>query len=804
MASTISVRGIHDDNDRAILALGSEHAFPVGVPVSDLGASSVESIDLADEPNDTLATATGTGILAGMEGSFTTSNVLGDNPDFASGEDVDLYAAGVDVGDRIIVDIDAASLGTGLDPILRLFDSSGMEIAVNDDSGDLDSFLSLAIPATDTYFVGVSGFSNFGYDPTVAGSGSGGSSGDYNLTIATQSDEPNDTLAMATSTGILPEEDEFFSTQAFIGNNPNITSELDVDLYAVELAAGSNLSADVFSTSGGIFPTLRLFDSAGVEIAEESSFIDFFALEAGTFFVGVSSSDNDEYDPTVEGSGNSFDNAVGTYNLSISTQFNGQFGEDEPNDTLAMATGTDILPEEDGFFSEQAIIGDNANLLAHSLDVDLYAVELGAGGSLFADTFGTSGSFFPTLRLFDASGAEVIEESSFVDFFTLEAGTFFVGISSFDNDEYDPTVEGSGNSVDNAVGTYNLSISTQFNGQFGEDEPNDTLAMATGTDILPEEDGFFSEQAIIGDNANLLAHSLDVDLYAVELGAGGSLFADTFGTSGSFFPTLRLFDASGAEVIEESSFVDFFTPEAGTFFVGISSFDNDEYDPTVEGSGNAVDNAVGEYNLTISTVGGVLPEPGLVIGSSGNDDLIAGLNFPATAGTVVLTGAGNDGIDLAAPAAIANIALAGSDSDTVVLGGDSIIFGGSGIDVINANDSTGDNRTSGGAGDDLFLIGNSLDVGDRFLGGAGDDTFVISESGANVLTGGLGADSFIFPEVPIAANVITDFELGTDILNLEAVGDLSASDETIFAGGAPLVILMGVGAEEVLTAAMTL
>ncbi len=137
-----------------------------------------------NEPNDTIPLALNSGLSSDNLGTFSESGFIGDNPNVPPTDEVDIIEFQLDAGDIAIIDIDASEFGSSLDPILRLFDSEGNEVAVNDDSDGLDSFLDFTAPVSDNYFVGVSSFSNFDYDPFVEGSGSGGSTGDYELEIS--------------------------------------------------------------------------------------------------------------------------------------------------------------------------------------------------------------------------------------------------------------------------------------------------------------------------------------------------------------------------------------------------------------------------------------------------------------------------------------------------------------------------------------------------------------------------------------------------------------------------------------------
>ena len=139
---------------------------------------------ISEEPNDTLLEAVDSGISSDNLETFFDSGFIGDNPDVTPNDDVDLIQFQLDAGDQVTIDIDANESGSELDPILRLFDSSGNEVAVNDDFSSLDSFIDFTASVSDTYFVGVSSFSNFSYDPFVEGSGSGGSTGNYDIEIS--------------------------------------------------------------------------------------------------------------------------------------------------------------------------------------------------------------------------------------------------------------------------------------------------------------------------------------------------------------------------------------------------------------------------------------------------------------------------------------------------------------------------------------------------------------------------------------------------------------------------------------------
>lgn len=138
-----------------------------------------ENENVIVEPNDTIFDPTYTGLFG--SGFYSVSTEIGDNPNLLPENDVDLYELWLDGGDRLIADIDASTFGSGLDPILTVFDWTGDLVAQNDGSDGLDSFLDFTAEFDDTYYVRVSSYANFDYDPLVEGSGIGDSSGFYDL-----------------------------------------------------------------------------------------------------------------------------------------------------------------------------------------------------------------------------------------------------------------------------------------------------------------------------------------------------------------------------------------------------------------------------------------------------------------------------------------------------------------------------------------------------------------------------------------------------------------------------------------------
>jgi hypothetical protein len=122
----------------------------------------------------------------------TTANGLIDRPGA-----VDRYAVPAHAGDRLLVDVQAAALGSWLDPVITLFDTEGQQIAENDDRGAraaspggsplarLDSRLEAVVPAGGVLIVAIT--DRFG---------EGGTEYAYRLTVGPPRPDINVTLRL--------------------------------------------------------------------------------------------------------------------------------------------------------------------------------------------------------------------------------------------------------------------------------------------------------------------------------------------------------------------------------------------------------------------------------------------------------------------------------------------------------------------------------------------------------------------------------------------------------------------------------
>ncbi len=124
---------------------------------------------------------------------FVGLGELGDNPLIGAGLDVDMIHFRLDVGDR--VDDRRRFVDVPLDAMLRLFDAAGNELASSDDdpapgeAASREPYIDYTATVAGDYYVGVSGFSNFGLRSHVIGSGIVGSVGPYAIEIIVGGDK---------------------------------------------------------------------------------------------------------------------------------------------------------------------------------------------------------------------------------------------------------------------------------------------------------------------------------------------------------------------------------------------------------------------------------------------------------------------------------------------------------------------------------------------------------------------------------------------------------------------------------------
>ncbi len=289
----------------------------------------------SDDIGDSLSTAEAT-LLGPAAGSYEIVTELGDG-DFAT-LDVDLFQFSAVAGSTVTIQTAAVTGGQSVDTILRLFDSAGNQIAVNDDSTGLYSLISIAIEETGTYFVGVSGFPNFQYTPSFGGSGVAGSVGDYSLSIELFEPAPDAEPLVGVDFGPLgsgsPANWTLYSGGGVQFTMTNLIDETGtatpIDLSVRTLHSTNTFFSDSSTPPGNLIPnhsqSLSAIDG-NIFAAADAEFLwsDLTPGETYEIYVFASDTENFSTDVIVYGGGNPY-----TFNQTVtanSLNINGQAGD---------------------------------------------------------------------------------------------------------------------------------------------------------------------------------------------------------------------------------------------------------------------------------------------------------------------------------------------------------------------------------------------------------------------------------------------------------------------------------------------
>ena len=338
------------------------------------------------------------------------------------------------------------------------------------------------------------------------------------------------------------------------------------------------------------------------------------------------------------------------------------------------------------------------------------------------------------------------------------------------------------------------------------DESNDTIDTAISSALIPGNSATFSDAGSIGDNSNVGA-TADVDFIELQLGAGDvvTIDIDARVLGSSLDSVLRLFDSNGTEValsdddeapgesFSFDSYINFTATMSDTYYVGISSFEdfNYDYDPFVEGSNNGTSSGDYEIEITLNGGGNGSLVPGAHTVTIDSLETVTDIDFGNyLAGNPIDGTSGNDSLDGTSGFDIirgyeGNDRLRGKGNKDILFGdegrdtlaghnGDDSIFGGTGND--KAYGGNGDDSIVGGTGNDYAHGGRGMDVLtgvdpessqpglgelDRFRGGNDADTFVLGDASGvyyddgNDGTGGWGDRAHII-----------DFVVGEDKIQL--------------------------------------
>ncbi len=320
--------------------------------------------------------------------------------EIAPAADADWYRLRVTQGQRYQIALDAinAEDGSGLDPILAIYDRGGVQIAANDDNGEtFNSALNYTPSQSGEIFVEARGFADE-------------SAGRYRLSVQASPAPADDAGNDATTRGRIT------ASRSVTGV---IEYEGDVDWRRLSVRPGQRyrLTLDSAEGEGGLQdPMLRLIDREGAELLSNddngenlNSALEYIPAQAGEVFVEASGFGGEQ---------------TGAYTLRVAT-------EALPADAAAGATNT----------RARLALGQTVNAdLGYAGDVDWYRIRLTAGES-YRFTLSGSGDKpvdDPFLRIRDRSGEELASDddggeglNSYLEFSAPSTGDYFIDAGAF-------------------------------------------------------------------------------------------------------------------------------------------------------------------------------------------------------------------------------------------------------------------------------------------------------------------------------------------------------------------------------------
>ena len=405
----------------------------------------------------------------------------------------------------------------------------------------------------------------------------------------------------------------------------------DVDLYAVDVAVPGTF--EVVLDPEGFQGIVRVFDTAGTALAAgfDSAVVD---VEAGTYVVGVSGSGNGGYDPA-DGGGSEPSTQNGTYALTL------DLSAGDPNGTFLGAVdvalgGYNFDPQQ-----EQGFLGADRGVAVGSQDVDIFKVVAPDDGTVTVDidTPDRDGFADTYVRAFDDRGLQVAAADDALapgetaetsghatdSYLTVPVGrgrAYYVAVSDWRNQDYDPFVVDATRSGAGDGGTYRIEV------DFFNNDRNGAIpqAVEAGGGSLP-----LDVAGTVGTDGGADVGNRDVDFLTVRPEADGWLDVTVAGRDG-FDALLSVYDDAGDLLarIDNVGGSDGLDPavtlavEAGTYHVAVSGAGNDSFDPYRLGSGNGGDSGAYDLSAELLPLAATADRRDDAVGDGGVGDLAPG------------------------------------------------------------------------------------------------------------------------------------------------------------------------------------
>ncbi len=739
----------------------------------------------------------------------------------ASGAGHEYYAFTVTAGATCLFDMASASFDT----VLRIFDSNGVELAVNDDDGQPNSTLSLieyTFATGGTYYVAVAAWSAMAGTNAVPAQNA-----TYTLNVSIPGHAYVEGVALGSTLNGDAGDDVLHSGN---GNDTfNGGDGTDTVVYS-----GARSAYTITDLGGGSFRVTGP-DGTGTDTLNGVERIQFsdqlyaltnsnVATEGDDTLVGTTGND------TISGLGgnDTIDGLAGDDILDGGTGVdtlrggvgNDTYTVDNPGDVVVElgGEGTDLVRSSAAYFTMGAnlenmiLIGSGVqdgfgNSQDNIIQGNAFANTIGGGdgndtlyghegddylnGQAGADTmFGGLGN---DTFVVDDPGDVVNELGGEGTDLILSHATYATIAANVENMMLigGGNQEGYGNALDNII------QGNAFNNLIGGGDGNDTLYGHEGDDYLNGQAGADTMFGGLGNDIFVVDNAGDVVNETAGQGTDLILSHATFATIAANVENMNLIGGGNQEgygneldnIIQGNAFAN--TIGGGEGNDTLYGFDGDDYLNGQAGA-DAMIGGLGNDTFVVDNPGDVITE----LSGEGTDLVLSHATYATIAANVEnmrLIGGGNQD-------------AFGNELDNTIEGNAfaNVIGGGEGTDVLYGYDGNdflngqgGNDYMAGGLGDDIMVVDHTADAVVELVGEGTDTVWstltyyvltanvenltlissgyqagvgnslnnVITGSAAtNVLTGGGGADTFVFGSL-FGTDTITDFS-GDDTIRL--------------------------------------
>lgn len=620
---------------------GTVTTGPTPGPDTDNTTTSATSVNSID----------GTALFT-FDGSIGSDGLVLDNAN-----DVDLYKLDITSPGNLSISLSQPAGGTAFAGELRLFDSTGAEIAHA--IGTSTGYPTLTTPAgtplaIGTYYLGISSAGNGSYTINGTGATGGTSQGDYTVQIELQNPDPNGTVQGAAAVDLtqpneilqdpntgaqytdLLQQGQLGSDPPPSGSSTRITVNSDVDMF--KMVAPDTGTLDVTTDTSQYFvgadTYLKVYDQ-NFNLIGSNDNADGFTTDSAlsisvtsgqTYYVAVTVPANAGFDPKnpyANRGANATPRNEG-YDLHL------RFSNGDTNGTaVAPAAATIGTPASGTIGSDNGVPLTGAN--GGAKDVDFLEYTASADGLFDVTATPTSAGFTPVLSLweFTAGQTDIVKVADTATLSTphliapVSAGeSFFVAVTGLGNNDFNWFAVASGSG--GQTGTYTLNTTLRSTADLATISDNSIQAgtpdpISVGQQI----------KANLGMDGNLVVGASDVDMYRLVAPATEVLdIRTTTNQEGDADTVLRVFDANGNQIAVNDNVNSSTTAsdvkvavQAGqAYYIGISGAGANAtaYNPnTGVGAGTG---STGNYTLAVSAAapGLAVSDAATVIGYPGN------------------------------------------------------------------------------------------------------------------------------------------------------------------------------------------